>query len=400
MDETVHIKNMALEEELSKQESEEEEDVGCYFLQPSSSPYNVTEKVQKANVDLQNSNLNSNKTAKVKFRDELVSFEPDLTDDDVNSIESDIPAEEIVHRGEPLSHIPEDETESESLRVAYAEAELEEEACDIFEEEELVSDTEDSDSPKPSDTTKMPDSPEKIVSETLRVDSCKTYRKPHRKAKSTVSGVNCREHCIEHIDSNLSMSIRKLEIHEKPPSNLPPLHLRQRPCCDDNKINRNLPRYNGCRSEYGLTSRQLQRRNRYAEMLKQKEIARQRLLEEYRRLKIEQNEQVFCQWLKDISRRKGHSRNASRASHTTQETTRSFDKDNTSKRLKERPKTAGVNEFIPKTRIKMKKRPLTTESCIYIQVPRDVLAKGIQIGDLLVTNAKAINKKLHILTVS
>lgn len=84
-----------------------EEDTGCYckcnysiccldgssgvftVLQPASCPYNIAEKVQQANMDLFSTTPHTVRSAKVKFRDELVSFEPDLTDDDVNSIESD-----------------------------------------------------------------------------------------------------------------------------------------------------------------------------------------------------------------------------------------------------------------------------------------------------------------------
>lgn len=40
-------------------------------------------------MDLFSTTPHTVRSAKVKFRDELVSFEPDLTDDDVNSIESD-----------------------------------------------------------------------------------------------------------------------------------------------------------------------------------------------------------------------------------------------------------------------------------------------------------------------
>lgn len=58
-------------------------------LQPSASPYNITQRVQEANFTLFNSTPQPTRSTKVKFRDELVSFEPDLTDDDVNSIESD-----------------------------------------------------------------------------------------------------------------------------------------------------------------------------------------------------------------------------------------------------------------------------------------------------------------------
>lgn len=106
------VVKMALESDVTTKNDNEEEDIGCYckytslksliyclntilVLQPSSSPYNITEKVQQANFDLFNSTPQTSRSTKVKFRDELISFEPDLTDDDVNSIESDQVADDL-----------------------------------------------------------------------------------------------------------------------------------------------------------------------------------------------------------------------------------------------------------------------------------------------------------------
>lgn len=114
------------------------------------------------------------------------------------------------------------------------------------------------------------------------------------------------------------------------------------------------------------------------EMIRQKEMARQKLIEEYRALKMRQNEAVFCQWLKEVSKRK--EKRFEGGSKT------------------DRPKTAG---FVPKTAMKKRvNRPTTSQSCVYIELSPNVLNKGVHVGDLLITNSKELSKKLHILTVS
>lgn len=110
-------------------------------------------------------------------------------------------------------------------------------------------------------------------------------------------------------------------------------------------------------------------------MIRQKEMARQKLIEEYRALKMRQNEAVFCQWLRKVSKKGVKSEGGSRT---------------------ERPKTAG---FVPKTVKKRVKRPTTTQSCVYIELSPNMLKKGVHVGDLLITNSKQLSKKLHILTV-
>lgn len=114
------------------------------------------------------------------------------------------------------------------------------------------------------------------------------------------------------------------------------------------------------------------------EMIRQKEMARQKLIEEYRALKTRQNEAVFCQWLREVSKRK-EKRGFEAGSKT------------------ERPKTAG---FVPKMLRKQKVKRPTTGSCVYIEFSPNMLNKGVHVGDLLITNSKELSKKLHILTVS
>lgn len=146
------------------------------------------------------------------------------------------------------------------------------------------------------------------------------------------------------------------------------------------------------------------------EMIRQKEMARQKLIEDYRILKVQQNEEVFCQWLREVTRRNKEQslRNQlSRYGNKSVSSNYSSDAQNYSSpkvvninktgKVKERPKTAG---FVPKTNIKKKKRPHTTQSCVYIELSPNILKKGIHIGDLLITNSKELSKKLQILSVS
>ncbi|KAF7281711.1 hypothetical protein GWI33_004427 [Rhynchophorus ferrugineus] len=418
---------MALENESSTKTDNDDDDLGCYFLQPSSSPYNITEKVQQANLDLFNSTLETARSIKVKFREELVSFEPDLTDDDVNSIESD----QVEEDQGIIEKVP-DSTDNMSaystvLRENISLEDTEEEEEEVGEAfvEEILSSDDDGEIQEEGSFRQSEYVAESKVSNELRkgnvedqIDQKAEKRKNKGRKGSKRTEINCKDHCIEQVDSRLSMLIKKLDIQEKPVVNLPPLQLHQRHCCDDTKSShsfRNLPNYNGYRSEYGLSYRQLKNKHKHIETIRQKEMARQKLIEEYRIMKVQQNESVFCQWLKEVSRRNRQKREINRENKLRLKSV-GFQPQTPLKCLspnvvninqslmrqerdRVRPKTAGFNEFVPKGHIK-KKRPSTTQSCVYIELPKSVLKKGIYIGDLLITNSKKISKKLHILTIA
>ncbi|KAL1509406.1 hypothetical protein ABEB36_004149 [Hypothenemus hampei] len=303
------------------------------------------------------------RSTKVKFRDELVSFEPDLTDDDVNSIESDQVAD-----GFPEAYLTGNFFERTVLYMYnFQEAKI-----------ENKSDNEMQFSKKNIETPK----------------ACK--RKKQFKTTMKIQEVHCKEHCIEKLDAKLSISVKRLEIHEKPPLNLPPLQLHQRTCCDDIKLSnndKNLPNYNGYRSEYGLTSRQIKDRNRHVRLMKQKELARQKLIEEYRALKVRQNEEVFCQWLREVSRRHQLSKNVKTGCRSKMGSCMSYSSNTNQKR----PRTASS---VVKSNMKKEDRPHTSQTCVFIEVSPKMLDKGIHIGDLLITNSKKLSKKLHILTIT
>ncbi|KAG5875530.1 hypothetical protein JTB14_021581 [Gonioctena quinquepunctata] len=359
-------------ESVNSHTESEEDDVGCYFLQPSSTPYNIAEKIQEANIVLFSSNpsANNEKYFKVKFRDELISFEPDMTDEDVNSIESD----QIDITSDNQSSLDYKTTINADLNIFDIE--------EVEELEEIIEELDgesDANCPVENEQTTYCDLHEKVEEnkyedESMSIISSKrSSAKKHVKQKRYINNheVYCKDHCIDKLDFDLSMSIRKLEIHEKVA--LPPLQLIQRKCCDEVK----------------------QRK----EISKLKEQTRKRLIEDYRNRKIQQNEEVFSQWLKEISKRR-----MEKQSTQKQKPKQCFSPNviclpnRSTGKAKERPKTA--SEFVPKTPIKKPRRPHTTSSCVFIEVPQTLLQRGINIGDLIITNSKLFTKKLHILAVS
>lgn len=374
-------------------------------MQPSSSPYNITEKVQQANADLFSSFpvSKNGKSPKVKFRDELISFEPELTDDDVNSIESDY----VEAKPDNTSPILEYKTTILSPKMSIFNIQEKVEGDEEIEDElieEIIGDEEIIENPTESNKITSP----KISfveafnqAESSKGSSKSSKRKKHSKTKTTINPVevHCKEHCIDRLECDLSMSIKKLEIHEK--FQLPPLQLLQRKCCDEvrEKVPKPLPRYNGLRSEYGLSSRQLEKRERQKQIIKMKEEMRHQLMNEYKKRKIEQNEEVFCQWLKEVAKRKAERQNIRKLK--SKETVSPNIITLPTKLLgkaRERPKTA--NELLPKTNVKRRIRPHTTHSCVFIEVPHSILGRGLTLGDLVVTNSKLFTKNLHFLTVS
>lgn len=386
-------------------------------LQPASSPYNIAEKVQQANIDLFSNIVTMEKTSRVTFKEELTSYEPEplLTDDDVNSIESDPPDTEIQSDTSQILEYKSTNVINLNIFDISEEEEIDEEvieeivpeACDT-----IVSKTADNnftfdDDFNESNISEKDENPTFQVSSSERIPKSYSKKKKIRKkspSKSSKNGniiqVDCRNHCIERLDFDMSMSIKKLEIHEKPVK-CPLLKLQRRKCCDENKTKNptTLPCYNGYRSEYGLSSEALEKRERRKEIIRLKEQKRQQLLQEYKNRKNQQNEEVFCQWLKEVARRK-----AQKESATNNRTKQCFSPNVISfptkavEKVNERPKTA--NEFVPRQNIKRAKRPHTSSACVFIEVPRKLLERGIHIGDLLVTNSSLAAKKMHILTVS
>lgn len=385
-------------------------------LQPASSPYNIAEKVQQANIDLFSCNFTTmEKTSKVKFKEELTSYEPELflTDDDVNSIESDPP------ENEPNQILEYKSSNVINLNIfdINEEEEIDEDVIEEIVSEEcgILGNTIDNKSEYFEELNESENS-EQNENVTVRISSGdfnnkikstvkkKKVRKKSPLCNSEKSGnvqIECKNHCIERLDFDMSMSIKKLEIYEKPVK-CPLLKLQRRKCCDENKTRNptNLPCYNGHRSEYGLSSEELEKRERRREIIKLKEQKRQQLMREYKNRKNQQNEQVFCQWLKDVAKRKAQKQRIDIGNGVKQcfsPNVISFPT-KVCEKTNERPKTA--NEFVPRQNIKRARRPHTSPACVFIEVPQKLLERGIHIGDLLVTNSNFASKKMHILTVS
>lgn len=210
--------------------------------------------------------------------------------------------------------------------------------------------------------------------------------------------ISCKNHCIERLDTYLDLSINRLNIAEKP---CPMLKLQRRNCCEKNpiKTEQKLPVYSGYKSEYGLSLEQLEKRERKKEMIKLREEKRQEILKEYQQRKIQQNEEIFCQWLKNISRRK---RDVETKEKKTKKcltpTVFTFPSNTTNDQIKDRPKTA---HFLTKgTNVKKVKRPNTSTSCVFIEVPQNLLRKGISVGDIFIRNAQIKPNKLHFFSMS
>lgn len=401
-------------------------------LQPANSPYNITEKVKLANEALSFDNPDlDDRSIKVKFKEELVDYEPSLTEDDVNSIESDV-ENVFVEAEAEKQNLEEQQTFTDNNVMIsgpnilnlhlYDAIQLEDQTGEVDEE----SVNSDSDSPE---TFEAVDDPLQNDLETSRSNELtiatkseeddedeekEMYNAPKRlkdkKAKKHFQkrfsnqnhNVDCKSHCIEKLDFGLNISINKLQIHEKP-ANCPTLKLQERKCCEKNKIRnpQTLPCYSGFRSEYGLSSLQLERRERRKEIIRMKAERRKKLMEEFKERKKQQNEEVFCQWLREVAKRKRQKENENLRILKTKEnfspTVINFP--SRPEKVKERPKTAG--DFIPSHGIKRTKRPHTSSACVYIQVPSNMLKRGLNIGNILVTSKNVdSDKSMHVLTVS
>lgn len=379
-------------------------------LKPTSSPYNIAEKVKKANeaLSMDNPDLDE-REIKVKFKEDLVDYEPSLTEDDVNSIESD--------------EIPEDDdypqffnTERNVFSDESVQSVINLNSDDLILED--VDDEEDVKSEDKQETTEENDDGESVAEEESIKDEeteeeagftepeesfelPKETKKHKRKRKFTqnnrythTQGVDCRSHCIERLD--LGLRIKKLDIHEKTVVR-PILKLQERKCCEDNN-KLNLPSYVGYRSEYGLSLEQLERREKINQIIRMKEEKRQQVLREFRERRRQQNEEVFCQWLRNVSNRRKTVTTAKGTKETLLPNIINLPPGNNRvQQQKARPVTAPLP---PKSQffVRQKRRPQTSPAYVYIQVPQDVLKRGINVGNVYVSLSKDKNKKVNIVT--
>ncbi|KAJ8940800.1 hypothetical protein NQ318_007886 [Aromia moschata] len=373
----------------------------------------IVKRIHQANVDLYNSprlHATNAKSFKVQFREELVSFEPDSTDDDINSIESD-----QIEVPTVATLVDYKETIKTAINIFNIEEEVEEYEVEEEVIEEVQSDSEEG-VKHIEHVSKSELNPEPelgpCVSNTATDLPSKRSRKKNKSSRRHNENflnpreIHCKDHCIDKLDFDLSVSVKKLEIHDN--VSLPPLQLRQRRCCDEfnRKFHRNLPNYKGLRSEYGLSSRQLDKKEKQAEIMQTREQTRRKLLEEYRQRRIQQNEEVFVQWLRQVAKRNSESQGVKtqKPANSKKRVSSGAKAAEATKRVKARvrPKTSKEPARKPSSAIKKKRRsrPHTAHSCVCIEVPESVLKEGLSLGDLTISSSKASTRKLHILTVS
>lgn len=362
-----------------------------------------------------NDNELENRTIKLKFKEELVDYEPD-TEDDVNSIESyseavdysiieketQKPIEELNNTSN-LFAVPEADTEEdvdEEICEEVVEYETKITSIDNYEPIILNQELEDfeeisevfEDSLDAKNNVNLP------TSKTEDVEKVTPLNIPNEKKYVDANyHINCKNHCIERLDVGLDLYINRLSIGEKP---CPMLKLQRRNCCERNpiKTEQKLPVYIGYKSEYGLSLEQLEKKERKKEMIKLREEKREQILKEYQRRKNQQNEEIFCQWLKNISRRKRENETKEKITKKCLTPTVFSFPNRIDDKIKERPKTAHFLQT--RNVIKKPKRPNTTNSCVFIEVPQNLLRRGISLGDIFIRNKQIKPKKLHFLSMS
>lgn len=354
---------------------------------------------------MDNPNLDE-REIKVKFKDNLVDYEPSLTEDDVNSIESD---DETVEDdfakffNTERSVFSDESVQSVINNLTAGEVILEEEETKHEDSEEETVESEESCEEKEQDVVfteaeesfELPEDSE--VEETKApIKQFKNKRKFVRKRNSYAHNreVDCKSHCIESID--LGLQIKKLNIHEKAVVK-PILKLQERKCCEDNNNakNQNLPAYVGFRSEYGLSKEQLERRAKINQIIRMKEEKRQQVLREFRERKRQQNEQVFCQWLRNISKRKTSGKQKVAKETLSPKIINLPAGNKPQQQQKVRPVTAPLP---PKSQffLRQKRRPQTSPAYVYIQVPHNLLRHGISVGNVYVSLSGGRNKNIDI----
>lgn len=377
-------------------------------LKPTSSPYNLAERVKKANeaLSMDNPNLDA-REVKVKFKEELVDYEPSLTEDDVNSIESDDPDDDFPKLYPVERSAFSDESVQSVINLKTSDLVLE----DVGDEDEVdsqneskqdeiaevvsgISDDEETGFTEPEESFELSEESESEVATTKKLKRKRKFAQRNRYTHK--QEVDCRCHCIEKLD--LGLRIKKLDIQEKTPI----LKLQERKCCEDGSKfkNENLPSYIGYRSEYGLSLEQLERREKINQIIRMKEEKRQQLLLEFRERKRQQNEEVFCQWLKNVSRRKTKQK-VPMVKETLSPKIVNLPPGNKLQQQQQQPKARPVTAPLPPKSqffVRQKRRPQTSPAYVYIQVPHNVLKRGINVGNVYVSLSSGNKKNIDIVT--
>lgn len=344
---------------------------------------------------------------KVKFKEDLVDYEPSLTEDDVNSIESDEAPDEDHDYPQLYSmerNLFSDESVQSVINLNPDDLILEgveDEEEDIESEDKQETTDDDGESVAEEESVKDEETEEEAAfTEPEESYELPKETKKHKRKRKFIQNnhhthVDCRSHCIERLD--LGLRIKKLDIHEKTVVR-PILKLQERKCCEDNNKT-NLPSYVGHRSEYGLSLEQLERRQKINQIIRMKEEKRQQVLREFRERRRQQNEEVFCQWLRNVSNR----RKTVTTAKTTKETLlpKIINLPPGNNRVQHQPKARPVTAPLPPKSqffVRQKRRPQTSPAYVYIQVPQEVLKRGISVGSVHVSLSNGKNRKVNIVT--
>ncbi|GJQ83858.1 hypothetical protein Trydic_g12723 [Trypoxylus dichotomus] len=122
-------------------------------------------------------------------------------------------------------------------------------------------------------------------------------------------------------------------------------------------------------------------------------------MEEYKSSTIQQKKEIFSQWLRNIQKRKEEQVNRNKKGKKVI-SPKILEIPNKQFVRMERPKTS--YPLITNHGVRKLKKPNTSTARIFIQVPQNVLRKGLHVGDIIVTSSENIpsSNGLRILSIS
>lgn len=286
-----------------------------------SSPYDLSQKVKEANTALNQENIDlTSKESKIKFKEDLVDYEPEFSYEEASSIESEdniddyiladhVALEKRLESTLILKSFDSTENNNEDNVNNEREENINDEISEELETNILSDMNENFDLNLICKTGALTNKTETLVKldssdinseHKLNVKQSKTVAS---RKSSYVENIYCNQHCIERIDCS-NTYLRKVINLKDGMVKLPRLKLHRRKCCEKNKFLQKLPCYTGLRSEYGLNTLQLQRRDNIKEIILMKGQEKKRRTEENKLNKSIENESIFCNWLKTLSSRR------------------------------------------------------------------------------------------------
>lgn len=313
--------------------------------------YNITDKVKQANQELFETphpgspeSLNtSTLLQRVTFRQILVDYEPEYTssdeEDEVESQQGDhhprhaqIEETEIIEENEIIEEtekqIIEEEITTElpplnEPQMEEVQEEIEEQLYDN-EIKENLSYSESEDCPKETEninlrklyeaqsTSESKDCDSIIeVMSTLKINSENvqfsgtatiTINTLQEESKSSSTALQQNKQSADAPNHSKSSKQTKQKTSKENTKNLQ-LNLNFRSCCDYKlDDNEKLPRYNGYYSQYGLSRREIEKREKRLQSMRMRQFEMKIKMMEENASKGEQNEEAFASWLKNKMR--------------------------------------------------------------------------------------------------